>query len=212
MLILEILGSVVGCDVERRSGLWFVDLGCGSGNVTIAARLFGLNVIAIDQSAYALAIAKKRIFGSDEECWTLAFTETMQFAPRKAARAVVEAYVQPAPGPPVLTITAPAFNTGTPLADAYMFEDEQELPVLQELHGGENDEPDNTLGATLVDGGQDGDQQLALTSQLAGDGDQQQDDANALQTSPAPPLRKSTRQGQGTIGDWATPPKMAPNK
>jgi SAM-dependent methyltransferase len=77
ILILEILGSVLGCDVGRRAGLWFVDLGCGSGNVTIAARLFGLNVIAIDQSAYALAIATKRIFGSDEECWTLAFTETV---------------------------------------------------------------------------------------------------------------------------------------
>jgi hypothetical protein len=55
---------------------------------------------------------------------------------------------------------------------------------------------------------QGGDQQLAsLTSQPAGDGDQQQGDANAT-----PPVRTSSRQGKGTIGDWASPIKMAPNK
>jgi hypothetical protein len=57
---------------------------------------------------------------------------------------------------------------------------------------------------------QDGDQQLAsLTSQPAGDGDQQQGDANALTT---PPVRKSTRQGLGTTKDWVSPIKMTPNK
>ena len=203
ILILEILGSVLGCDVGRRAGLWFVDLGCGSGNVTIAARLFGLNVIAIDQSAYALAIATKRIFGSDEECWTLAFTETMQFAPRKAARAVVEAYVQPAPGP-VLTITGPENNTGNPLTDTPMFEDEQHLQELQEQQGGENGEPNFELWAGLAL-----DQQLALTSQPASDGDQQQGDANALTT---PSVRTSSRHVKGTTHDPDIAVKMAPNK
>ena len=38
-LALEILNAVLGHAVETRADVWFLDMGCGSGNVTIAARL-----------------------------------------------------------------------------------------------------------------------------------------------------------------------------
>ena len=109
-LALEILNAELGLAVKPRADLWFLDMGCGSGNVTIAARLFGLNVIAIDRSAYAVDIAKNRVFDTHEHCWTCVFTETMLATDRKAARAVVEAYVQCPP--PMLTLPAPPPGDG----------------------------------------------------------------------------------------------------
>ena len=136
-LALEILNAELGLAVEPRADLWFLDMGCGSGNVTIAARLFGLNVIAIDKSAYAVDLAKNRVFNSHEQCWTCVFTETMLATDRKAARTVVEAYVQCAP--PILTLPAPPPSGGdSQMTEVSMFPpapDEQDEQAQQAQAG-----------------------------------------------------------------------------
>jgi hypothetical protein len=210
-LALEILNAELGLAVKPRADLWFLDMGCGSGNVTIAARLFGLNVIAIDKSAYAVDIAKTRVFNSHELCWTCVFTETMLATDRKAARAVVEAYVQCPP--PMLTLPAPPPGDGdSQMTEVPMFPpalDEQaqqaqaQAPAQQESAQAQQDpphEPDLGGEASLT--------ATPLTDRLDGD------EMAAIATdSPTPGRRKSDRVGKGTNSrDWVSPIKSKDSK
>ena len=132
-LILEILSASCGFPPNQRSNLWIADLGSGSGNVAIAARLFGMNAISIDKSASVNNLVKSRVFKPHAELWTHAYTEIMPVhAHRRNATSAVESYVQPATTHP-LPLPAAGDHLITPtnlMFENDMFENDDPLPAV----------------------------------------------------------------------------------
>ena len=72
-----------------------MDLGCGSGNAAIAARLMGYNVTAIDKSPTAAALTASRLLNKYcTQLWAEAFKEILNHgAPRTAVDQAMASFV-----------------------------------------------------------------------------------------------------------------------